>query len=110
MTAYHDLSEVSLPASLLTIGSFDGLHLGHQALIRSLVEGGRAERLPSVVVTFYPHPSVVLRGRRPAFYLTPPEGGGGARTAPSGTSGKATGGSCGGRPSGAASPSTKSLR
>ena len=73
MTAYHDLSEVSLPASVLTIGSFDGLHLGHQALIRSLVEGGRAERLPSVVVTFYPHPSVVLRARRPAFYITLPE-------------------------------------
>jgi riboflavin kinase/FMN adenylyltransferase len=73
MTSYQDLSEVSLPASLLTIGSFDGLHLGHQALIRSLVEGARAEGLPSVVVTFYPHPSVVLRGRRPAFYITLPE-------------------------------------
>ena len=73
MTVYHDLSEVSLPASVLTIGSFDGLHLGHQALIRSLVEEGRAERLPSAVVTFYPHPSVVLRARRPAFYITLPE-------------------------------------
>src|SRR3989304_5253953 len=73
MTVYHDLSEVSLPASVLTIGSFDGLHLGHQALIRSWVEGGRAERLPSAVVTFYPHPSVVLRARRPAFYITLPE-------------------------------------
>src|SRR3972149_1150434 len=73
MTVYHDLSEVSLPASVLTIGSFDGLHLGHQALIRSLVQGARAEQLPSVVVTFYPHPSVVLRGRRPAFYITLPE-------------------------------------
>ena len=73
MTAYQDLSEISLPASHLTIGSFDGLHLGHQALIRSLVQGARAEQLPSVVVTFYPHPSVVLRGRRPAFYITLPE-------------------------------------
>src|SRR3989337_3034294 len=63
MTVYHDLSEVSLPASVLTIGSFDGLHLGHQALIRSLVEGGRAERLPAAVV----------RARRPAFYITCPE-------------------------------------
>jgi riboflavin kinase/FMN adenylyltransferase len=73
MTSYQDLSEVSLAASLLTIGSFDGLHLGHQALIRSLVEGARAEKLPSVVVTFYPHPSVVLRGRHPSFYITLPE-------------------------------------
>src|SRR3972149_4314765 len=73
MTVYHDLSEVSLPASVLTFGAVDGLHLGHQALIRSLVEEGRSERLPSAVVPFYPHPSVVLRARRPAFYITLPE-------------------------------------
>lgn len=72
MPAYDDLNELSLPASALTIGSFDGLHLGHQALIRSLVEQARREGLPSVVVTFYPHPSVVLRGRKPAFYITLP--------------------------------------
>src|SRR3990172_3053056 len=73
MTVYHDLSEVSLPGSTLTIGSFDGLHLGHQALIRSMVEQARQTALPAVVLTFYPHPSVVLRGRRPAFYITPPD-------------------------------------
>jgi riboflavin kinase/FMN adenylyltransferase len=73
VTTFRDLSETSLPASVLTIGSFDGLHLGHQALIRSLVEAGRRDGLPSVVVTFYPHPSVVLRGRRPSFYITLPE-------------------------------------
>jgi riboflavin kinase/FMN adenylyltransferase len=73
MQSYSDLSELSLPASVLTIGSFDGLHLGHQALIRSLVAGARRENVPSVVVTFYPHPSVVLRGRSPVFYITLPE-------------------------------------
>jgi riboflavin kinase/FMN adenylyltransferase len=73
MPAYDDLDEISLPASGLTIGSFDGLHLGHQALIRALVAQGRREGIPSVVVTFYPHPSVVLRGRRPAFYITLPQ-------------------------------------
>jgi riboflavin kinase/FMN adenylyltransferase len=73
MQTYADLSEISLPASVLTIGSFDGLHLGHQALVRSLVEGARRVNAPSVVVTFYPHPSVVLRGRRPVFYITLPQ-------------------------------------
>jgi riboflavin kinase/FMN adenylyltransferase len=73
MTSYSDLTEITLPASLLTIGSFDGLHLGHQALVGDLVESARRAPLPSVVVTFYPHPSVVLRGRRPAFYITLPE-------------------------------------
>jgi len=72
MTHYDDLSQISLPASVLTLGSFDGLHLGHQSLIASLVRQARRDHLPSVVVTFYPHPSVVLRGRRPAYYITLP--------------------------------------
>lgn len=73
MTAHRDLAELDLPGSVLTVGSFDGLHVGHQALIRELVDGARRDRLPSVVVTFFPHPSVVLRGRRPAYYITLPE-------------------------------------
>jgi riboflavin kinase/FMN adenylyltransferase len=70
---YNDLTEISLPASVLTLGSFDGLHLGHRSLIAALVRQARQDQLPSVVVTFYPHPSVVLRGRRPAYYITLPE-------------------------------------
>jgi len=73
MPEYSDLSEISLPASVLTLGSFDGLHLGHQSLIASLVRQARRDDLASVVVTFYPHPSVVLRGRRPAYYITLPK-------------------------------------
>jgi riboflavin kinase/FMN adenylyltransferase len=57
----------------LTIGSFDGIHLGHRALIQAVVANAREEGMPSVVITFYPHPSVVLRGRAPAFYITTPE-------------------------------------
>ena len=72
MTHVGDLSEISLPASALTLGSFDGLHLGHQSLIASLVRQALRDNMPSVVVTFYPHPSVVLRGRRPAYYITLP--------------------------------------
>ncbi len=56
----------------LTIGSFDGVHRGHQELIRRLVSGAHAEGEPAVVVTFYPHPSVVLKGIRGPFYLTSP--------------------------------------
>jgi riboflavin kinase/FMN adenylyltransferase len=57
----------------LTIGAFDGVHRGHQALIGSLVGEARARGHAAVVVTFFPHPSVVLRGRRPSFYLSTPE-------------------------------------
>lgn len=73
MGEYHDLGELRLDGCALTVGAFDGVHRGHQALLRELVAGARAKRLPSVVLTFYPHPSVVLRGRRPSYYITLPE-------------------------------------
>ncbi len=58
--------------SVVTIGAFDGVHLGHQALIAQVVAMARARGWRSVVVTFFPHPAVVLRGETP-FYLTSPE-------------------------------------
>ena len=57
----------------VTIGAFDGVHRGHQALIGAMVEEAHAAGAAAVVVTFFPHPSVVLRGRRPSFYLSTPE-------------------------------------
>ncbi|MDK2979804.1 MAG: riboflavin kinase / adenylyltransferase [Chloroflexota bacterium] len=56
-----------------TIGSFDGIHLGHQSIIQKLVEGSRKAGKPSTVVTFFPHPIKVLRGNPGPFYLTSPE-------------------------------------
>jgi riboflavin kinase/FMN adenylyltransferase len=46
---------------VVTIGVFDGVHRGHQVIIGSAVERARALGLPSVVVTFDPHPSEVVR-------------------------------------------------
>lgn len=40
----------------LTIGNFDGVHLGHQALLRALVDDARRAGLPAAVLTFEPHP------------------------------------------------------
>jgi riboflavin kinase/FMN adenylyltransferase len=48
-------------ASCLTIGNFDGVHRGHQALIRKTVSKARALGVPAVVFTFEPHPLAVLR-------------------------------------------------
>jgi riboflavin kinase / FMN adenylyltransferase len=56
----------------LTIGSFDGVHRGHQQLIGDLVNEAHRAGAPAVVLTFYPHPAVVLRGITGPFYLTPP--------------------------------------
>ncbi|WP_406308215.1 bifunctional riboflavin kinase/FAD synthetase [Streptomyces griseoaurantiacus] len=47
--------------SVVTIGSYDGVHRGHQLIIRHAVERARELEVPTVVVTFDPHPSEVVR-------------------------------------------------
>lgn len=47
--------------SVVTIGSYDGVHRGHQVIIGRAVERARELGIPSVVVTFDPHPSEVVR-------------------------------------------------
>jgi riboflavin kinase/FMN adenylyltransferase len=73
MQHIRDLNEVKLDRSWLTIGSFDGVHLGHQQIILSLVGGAKQAGVPSVVVTFFPHPQFILRGVSRPYYLTLPE-------------------------------------
>lgn len=56
---------------MVTIGVFDGVHRGHQELIRRTVEVAKERGLPSVMLTFDPHPSEVLRpGSHPAQLTT----------------------------------------
>ncbi len=73
MQQFRPLESYHLDASWITIGSFDGVHRGHQALIGPLVEGARAAGVPAVAVTFYPHPAVVLRNLEGPYYLTNPK-------------------------------------
>lgn len=57
---------------VVTIGVFDGVHRGHQQIIRRAVERGRAAELPAVLLTFDPHPSEVVRpGSHPAMLTSP---------------------------------------
>jgi riboflavin kinase/FMN adenylyltransferase len=67
------LDGVQLEGAWLTIGSFDGVHLGHQALINHLTAGAYQAGAPAVVLTFFPHPTETLRQRDYPFYLTSPE-------------------------------------
>ncbi len=50
------------PDTAITVGTFDGVHLGHRQLISLLVEKARSIKGRSVVVTFDPHPREVLHG------------------------------------------------
>ena len=64
---FDSLERVTLPAGPvhLAIGMFDGVHLGHQSVIEAAVHSARRSRGCAGVLTFWPHPSVVLRPEKP---------------------------------------------
>ncbi len=57
----------------ITIGSFDGVHLGHQEIINELVEGSHCKNKTAVVINFFPHPVKVLKNVAGPYYLTSQE-------------------------------------
>jgi riboflavin kinase/FMN adenylyltransferase len=67
------LAGLRLDSAFLTIGAFDGVHRGHQELVGGLARAAATAGAASVVVTFHPHPAVVLRGIETPYYLTSPE-------------------------------------
>lgn len=69
MPILTDMSQVKPRQSCLTIGYFDGVHRGHRYLIGQASASARRQGLRAVLLTFYPHPSVVLQGAEP-FYLS----------------------------------------
>jgi riboflavin kinase/FMN adenylyltransferase len=73
MQHYRSLDGVQLQHAWLTIGSFDGVHKGHQEVVRRLVAGAKKAGSPAVVLTFFPHPAIVLKKRQKPFYLTTPD-------------------------------------
>lgn len=62
MILITDLSQFKqpLPGSVVTLGNFDGIHLGHQELIRMIIRRAQETGTLSVVVTFRPHPLKIL--------------------------------------------------
>ncbi|MGV2939179.1 FAD synthetase [Mesobacillus sp. LC4] len=60
----HIYSSLELPQSIVAIGAFDGVHRGHQTVIRQAVQRGRKLKVPSVVFTFDPPPRVFFQGAR----------------------------------------------
>jgi len=72
MLIYHDLAEITQPLRrpVITIGNFDGVHLGHQTLFRKVQERARAVAGQGVVLTFNPHPIRLMRPEKRLPLLT----------------------------------------
>ncbi len=73
MIHYRALEDILLKNSWLTIGVFDGVHRGHQEILSNLTAGAHENGAPAVVLTFWPHPGVVLGKRKHLKSLTTPE-------------------------------------
>jgi len=73
MRVFRHYTELPAAAkrAVVAIGNFDGVHLGHQAIIAEAGKIARAARAPLAVLTFEPHPRSFFRPELPPFRLTP---------------------------------------
>jgi riboflavin kinase / FMN adenylyltransferase len=61
MVVHHGYENIKFISPFVTMGIFDGVHLGHKSLLKRLVLKAEAEKGESVVITFNPHPRLVLQ-------------------------------------------------
>src|SRR5690554_1824996 len=61
MKVYKNASEYDKKPSVVTIGTFDGVHIGHKAILKRVTDAAEANRLESVLLTFFPHPRQVVQ-------------------------------------------------
>ena len=61
MKVYKSAPEYDKKPSVVTIGTFDGVHIGHKAILKRLTDAAEANRLESVLLTFFPHPRQVVQ-------------------------------------------------
>lgn len=69
----HSLKKEDLPPSVMAMGFFDGIHLGHQKVIQTAKDIAKEKGIACSVMTFYPPPAVVLGQKDHPEYLTPTE-------------------------------------
>lgn len=63
MKVYHHISAFNAnKPTVITIGTFDGVHSGHRKILEKIVQAARASNSESLILTFFPHPRMVLGG------------------------------------------------
>jgi riboflavin kinase/FMN adenylyltransferase len=68
----HLTAEETIGPLSMALGFFDGVHKGHQRVIGEAITHAKEKKVQSAVMTFDPHPSLVLGGRKEeVFYITP---------------------------------------
>jgi len=70
MLHLRSLWDASIKEAWLAIGAFDGVHRGHQKILKGMVSGAHQAGSPAVVLTFSPHPGIVLGYRQGDVSLT----------------------------------------
>lgn len=60
MLIHKDIDNIKINRPYVTIGTFDGVHLGHQHIFKELIKEARENDGESVVITFWPHPRMII--------------------------------------------------
>ena len=61
---FHSIKDFSSPKkTILTLGTFDGVHIGHKKILEKVIQNTQDEKYESLVLTFFPHPRMILQER-----------------------------------------------
>lgn len=70
-TQIQNLADAPPPhPTFLTVGSFDGVHMGHQTIFKQMVEAAQKVGARTAVLTFFPHPRRIINNQQGRYYLT----------------------------------------
>ena len=62
LNIFHSINDFrSTKKTILTLGTFDGVHIGHKKILKKVIQGTANEKYESLVLTFFPHPRMVLQ-------------------------------------------------
>lgn len=74
MNIFRDIDEIKFDKqTVLTLGTFDGIHLGHQQIIKRVIECSEEYKLRNLIITFHPHPRKVINPEMQLKLLTTKE-------------------------------------